>query len=53
MQVPGNVFFNGYWATRSLLEAIERAGTHQQHAVIKELEKLRIPAEERMQHHDA
>ncbi len=53
MKVPGNVFFNGYWATRSLLEAVERAGTTNNHAVIKELEKLRIPAETRMQHDDA
>lgn len=53
MRVPGNVFYNGYWATRSLLEAVERAGTTNNHAVIKELEQLRIPAAERMQHHDA
>jgi len=53
MQVPGNVFFNGYWATRSLLEAIQRAGTTKSHAVIKELEKTRIPAKVRMQQHDA
>jgi branched-chain amino acid transport system substrate-binding protein len=51
--VPGNVFFNGYWSTRSLLEAIQRAGSTKSHAVIKELEKLRIPAKERMQQHDA
>ena len=53
MKVPGNVFYNGYWATRSLLEAIERVGTTNNHAVIKELEKLRIPAMARMQNHDA
>ena len=53
MKVPGNVFYNGYWATRSLLEAIEKAGTTNNHAVIKQLEQLRIPAEARMQHHDA
>jgi len=53
MQVPGNVFFNGYWATRSLLEAIQRTGTTKSHAVIKELEKLRTPAKDRMQQHDA
>lgn len=53
MRVPGNVFFNGYWAARSLLEAIEKAGTTNNHAVIKELEQLRIPAKSRMQHHDA
>ena len=53
MKVPGNVFYNGYWATRSLLEAIEAAGTTNNHAVIKQLEKLRIPAATRMQHDDA
>ncbi len=53
MEVPGNVFYNGYWATRSLLEAIERAGSTDSHAVIKELEKLKVPAKERMQHDDA
>ncbi|MDJ0944735.1 MAG: ABC transporter substrate-binding protein [Kiloniellales bacterium] len=53
MRVPGNVFYNGYWATRSLLEAVEKAGTTNNHAVIKRLEQLRIPAEVRMQHHDA
>jgi branched-chain amino acid transport system substrate-binding protein len=50
---PGNVFYNGYWATRSLLEAIERAKTTNNHAVIKELEQLKIPAAARMQHDDA
>jgi branched-chain amino acid transport system substrate-binding protein len=53
MRVPGNVFYNGYWATRALLEAVERAGTTNNHAVIKELEQLRMSAEERMQHHGA
>lgn len=53
MKVPGNVFYNGYWATRALLEAVERAGTTNNHAVIKELEQLRIPAAVRMQHDDA
>jgi branched-chain amino acid transport system substrate-binding protein len=53
IKTPGNVFYNGYWATRSLLEAIERAKTTQNQAVIKELEQLKIPASARMQHHDA
>jgi len=53
MEVPGNVFFNGYWATRSLLEAIEAVGSTNSHEVIKQLEKLKIPAKQRMQHHDA
>ncbi|GGK20613.1 ABC transporter substrate-binding protein [Salinarimonas ramus] len=53
MRVPGNVFYNGYMATRELLRAVERAGTTNNIAVIKELEGLRMPAAERMQHHDA
>jgi len=53
IKTPGNVFYNGYWATRSLLEAVERAKTTNNHAVIKELEQLKLPAAARMQHHDA
>lgn len=53
MKVPGNVFYNGYMATRSLLQAIERAGTTNNHAVIKQLESLKVSAKDRMQHHDA
>ncbi len=53
MRVPGNVFYNGYMATRELLRAIERAGTTNNIAVIKQLEGHKMPASERMQHHDA
>ncbi|WP_437641810.1 ABC transporter substrate-binding protein [Sorangium sp. So ce854] len=53
IKTPGNVFYNGYWATRSLLEAVERAKTTKNHAVIRELEGLKISAKDRMQHHDA
>jgi branched-chain amino acid transport system substrate-binding protein len=53
IKVPGNVYYNGYMATRELLRAVERAGTVNNIAVIKELERLRIPARDRMQHHDA
>ncbi len=53
MKVPGNVFYNGYMATRELLAAIERAGTTSNIAVIKELEGHVMSAESRMQHHDA
>jgi len=53
MKVPGNVFYNGYMATRELLSAVERAGTTNNIAVIKQLEGLRMPAAGRMQHHDA
>jgi branched-chain amino acid transport system substrate-binding protein len=53
MRVPGNVFYNGYMATRELLAAIERAGSTNNIAVIKALEGHRMPAADRMQHHDA
>ena len=53
MRVPGNVFYNGYMATRELLGAVERAGTTNNIAVIKELEQLQVSAADRMQHHDA
>lgn len=53
INVPGNVFYNGYVATRELLAAVERAGTTNNVAVIKELEGLRMPADRRMQQHDA
>ena len=43
IKTPGNVFYNGYWATRSLFEAIERAKTTNNHAVIKELEQAEDP----------
>jgi len=53
MRVPGNVFYNGYMATRELLSAIERAGTTNNIAVIKQLEGHKMSAKDRMQHHDA
>jgi branched-chain amino acid transport system substrate-binding protein len=53
MKVPGNVFYNGYMATHSLLSAIKAAGTTNNHAVIKQLEQLKVSAKDRMQHHDA
>ncbi len=53
MRVPGNVFYNGYMATRELLAAVERAGTTNNIAVIRELEQLKVSATDRMQHHDA
>ena len=51
--VPGNVSYNGYMATRELLRAIERAGSTNNHAVIKQLEGHKMPAVDRMQHYDA
>ena len=53
MRVPGNVFYNGYMATRELLAAIERADSTNNIAVIKQLEGHKMSAESRMQHHDA
>jgi branched-chain amino acid transport system substrate-binding protein len=53
MRVPGNVFYNGYMATKNLLAAIERAGSTNNIAIIKQLEGHKMPAGERMQHHDA
>jgi branched-chain amino acid transport system substrate-binding protein len=53
IRVPGNVFYNGYWATRELFAAIERAGSTNNIKVIKELENLKTSARDRMQHHDA
>lgn len=53
MRVPGNVFYNGYMATRELLSAIERAGSTNNIKVIKQLEGHKMSAKSRMQHHDA
>lgn len=53
MKVPGNVFYNGYMATRELLSAVERSGSTNNIGVIKQLEQLKISAKDRMQHHDA
>ncbi|MEE9150178.1 MAG: ABC transporter substrate-binding protein, partial [Candidatus Tectomicrobia bacterium] len=50
MRVPGNVFYNGYMATRELLRAVERVGTTNNIRVIKELEQLKVSARDRMQH---
>ncbi len=50
--VPGNVFYNGYMATKALFNAVEKAGTTNNHAVIRVLETLKVPAVDRMQHHD-
>jgi ABC-type branched-subunit amino acid transport system substrate-binding protein len=53
IRTPGNVYYNGYMATRELLKAVERAGTTNNLAVIKELENLKVSARDRMQHFDA
>jgi branched-chain amino acid transport system substrate-binding protein len=53
IKTPGNVFYNGYMATRELLRAIERTGSTLNLKLIADLETLRIPAAARLQHHDA
>jgi len=53
IKVPGNVFHNGYMATRELLRCVEEAGTTNNLAIIKKLEGRRMSAADRMQHHDA
>lgn len=51
--VPGNVYYNGYYAMRELIRAIERVGSTNNIKIIKTLEGLKMPARDRMQHHDA
>ena len=53
LRVPGNVLYNGYMATHTLLTVIEEIGTTNNHAIIEALEGREFTAEERMQHHDA
>jgi branched-chain amino acid transport system substrate-binding protein len=50
---PGNVYYNGYVATRELLRCVEEAGTTNNIAIIKKLEGRKMTAADRMQHHDA
>jgi branched-chain amino acid transport system substrate-binding protein len=53
IKVPGNVFVNGYLATRELLRVVEETGSTNNIAVIKKLEGRKMGARDRMQHHDA
>jgi branched-chain amino acid transport system substrate-binding protein len=53
IRVPGNVYLNGYLATRELLRCVEEAGTTNNIAVIKKLEGRKMSARDRLQHHDA
>ena len=46
-------YYNGYYAMRELVRAIERTGSTNNIKIIKSLETLRMPARERMQHYDA
>lgn len=47
---PGDVTHAAYLATRALLEAIQKAGSTDNHAVIQQLEQYKASAKERMQH---
>jgi branched-chain amino acid transport system substrate-binding protein len=53
IQVPGNVYYNGYVATRELLRCVAEAGSTNNIAVIKKLEGRKMTAADRMQHFDA
>jgi branched-chain amino acid transport system substrate-binding protein len=53
IKVPGNVFLNGYLATRELLRVVEEVGSTNNLAVIRKLEGRKMSAAERLQHHDA
>jgi len=53
IKVPGNVYYNGYVATRELLRCTEEAGSTNNLAVIKKLEGRKMSAADRMQDYDA
>jgi branched-chain amino acid transport system substrate-binding protein len=53
IRVPGNVYHNGYMATRELLRCIEEAGSTNNLAVIRKLEGRKMTARDRLQHYDA
>lgn len=50
LDYPGDVTHAAYLATKALLDAIARAGTTDNHAVIAQLENYKATAKERMQH---
>jgi branched-chain amino acid transport system substrate-binding protein len=53
IRVPGNVYYNGFVATRELLRSVEEAGSTNNIAIIKRLEGRKMAARDRMQAHDA
>ena len=53
IQVPGNVYYNGYVSTRELLRCIEETGTTANIPIIKKLEGRKMSARDRMQAYDA
>lgn len=50
LNYPSDVTHAAYFSTKALLSAIERAGSTDNHAVIRQLEKTSWTANERMQH---
>lgn len=53
INVPGNVFYNGYMAMRELLRVVEEVGTTDNLKIIKALEGRKLAAADRLQHHEA
>lgn len=53
LDYPGDVTHAAYLATKALLGAIEQAGSTDNHAVIRQLERYRASPRERMQHGEA
>ncbi|MGH6918505.1 MAG: ABC transporter substrate-binding protein, partial [Geminicoccaceae bacterium] len=53
INVPGNVFYNGYYAMRELLRVVGEVGSTDNIKIIQALEGRTMSAEDRMQHHDA
>jgi len=50
LDYPGHVTHSAYLATKALLTSVERAGTTDNHAIIRQLEQFKSSAAERMQH---
>jgi len=53
IRVPGNVYYNGYVATRELLRCVQEVGSTNNLAIIKKMEGRKMSAADRMQHDDA
>ncbi len=53
IDVPGNVFYNGYVAMRELLRVVDEVGSTDNTKIIKALEGRKMSAKDRMQHYDA
>ncbi len=53
INVPGNVFYNGYYAMREMLRVMEEIESTDNIKLIKALEGRTMSADDRMQDHDA